>query len=116
MLVISLRNRWTVRCCSRMTQDMLESNLGVRTIHAKKIMREIITLKKAVRGCTDILLEETHFVCSHNIDDIEKKIATLRIKEELEKVKRQKEQIKKFYENELKKLSEKIKGKKSKKK
>eukprot|EP01083_Nonionella_stella_P159585 520729_1 len=31
-----------------MTHDMLESNLGVRTIHAKKIMREIYALKQAV--------------------------------------------------------------------
>merc|ERR1712130_674276 len=100
-----------------MTQDMLESNLAVRTIHAKKIMREIYVLKKAVRGVTDKLLDESDFICTHNIEDLEKKIAILNNKKELELVKRQKDQIKKFYEGEIRKLKEdiidlKVKGKK----
>eukprot|EP01084_Bolivina_argentea_P085968 155399_1 len=88
-----------------MTQEMLETNLGVRTIHAKKILREITTLKKAVRGVTDLLLDESEFVCTHNIDDIDMKIKQLAIHEELKKTQRQKDQLKKFYENELMKLN-----------
>eukprot|EP01083_Nonionella_stella_P300495 1026195_1 len=104
-----------------MSHDMLETNLGVRAIHAKKIMREIYALKKAVRGVTGILLDESEFVCTHHIDDLETKIAQLQIKEELEKTKRQKDQLKKFYENEMMKLNQTIielksGGKKGKKK
>merc|ERR1712228_283698 len=73
----------------------------------------------AVRGVTDKLLDESDFVCTHNIEDLEKKIAILNNKKELELVKRQKDQIKKFYEGELRKLKEeiidlKVKGKKRK--
>merc|ERR1711997_125195 len=67
-----------------MSQNMLETNLAVRTIHAKKIMREITVLKKAVRGVTDELLDESDFVCTHNIEDLEMKIAILKTKEELD--------------------------------
>merc|ERR1712190_389646 len=65
-----------------MSQNMLETNLAVRTIHAKKIMREITTLKKAVRGVTDKLLDESDFVCTHNIEDLDKKIAILNTKDQ----------------------------------
>jgi len=109
-------------------EDLLTSNLGVRSIHAKKIMREINNLKRAVRGVTDILLDQSDFICSHNIEDISLKIQQVAIKQELEKTKRQKDQLKKFYEGEMQKLMKQIadlkeevansgkKGKKKKKK
>merc|ERR1712204_63216 len=83
-----------------MSQNMLETNL-------------------AVRGVTDKLLDESDFVCTHNIEDLDKKIAILNTKDQIEKLRRQKDQLKKFYEGELIKLKEeiidlKVKGKKKK--
>eukprot|EP01083_Nonionella_stella_P000759 2181_1 len=40
------------------------SNLGVRTIHAKKRMREIYALKKAVCGVTGTLLDDLETDCA----------------------------------------------------
>eukprot|EP00484_Ammonia_sp_Unknown_P030256 CAMPEP_0197031706 /NCGR_PEP_ID=MMETSP1384-20130603/10628_1 /TAXON_ID=29189 /ORGANISM="Ammonia sp." /LENGTH=1144 /DNA_ID=CAMNT_0042461273 /DNA_START=74 /DNA_END=3508 /DNA_ORIENTATION=- len=86
------------------TEDLLTSQLGVRAIHAKKIMREVTVLKKAVRGVTDLLLDESEFVCVHHIEDLPMKIAQLAIKEELEKVKASKERVKNWYDGEMRKL------------
>jgi len=90
-----------------MNQNMLETNLAVRTIHAKKIMREIYNLKKAVRGVTDLILDESECVHHHH-EDMELKIAHLALKEQLARAKMQKDKLKEFYENELIKLNDKI--------
>eukprot|EP01083_Nonionella_stella_P231705 818019_1 len=84
-----------------MTQDMLESNLGMRSIHAKKMMREIYGLKQAIRGVMGVVLDESEFVCTHHIDDIETKILQLQIAEELDKTRREMDELKRFYENEM---------------
>merc|ERR1719474_444270 len=91
-----------------MTQDMLESNLAVRTIHARKIMREIYNLKLAVRGVTDKVLDISDFLCSHSIEDIDMKIAAAKVAKDLEIARRSKEKLKEFYEKELTKLGQQL--------
>eukprot|EP00485_Elphidium_margaritaceum_P001634 CAMPEP_0202688804 /NCGR_PEP_ID=MMETSP1385-20130828/4227_1 /ASSEMBLY_ACC=CAM_ASM_000861 /TAXON_ID=933848 /ORGANISM="Elphidium margaritaceum" /LENGTH=1128 /DNA_ID=CAMNT_0049343849 /DNA_START=77 /DNA_END=3463 /DNA_ORIENTATION=+ len=94
-------------------EELLTQQLGVRAIHAKKIMREIVGLKKAVRGETDLLLDESEFVCTHNLEDLQMKIAQLAIKEKLDKALKKIETMQKYYEEQIQQLTS---GKKKKKK